>query len=69
MIILVARWNGYTDINIQCNGKNYLLFLFTGIAGTWIVVELSKWIEKLKISNVLELVGKNSFIILFNLLS
>ena len=66
MLILVARWNGYTDINIQCNGKNYLLFLFTGIAGTWIVVELSKWIEKLKISNVLELVGKNSFIILLS---
>ena len=62
--MMVAYWNGYTDINIQCNGRNYLLFLFTGVVGTSVIVELSKWIEKLKLSNVLELVGKNSFIIL-----
>ena len=64
MWIIVAYLNGYTDINIQCNGRSYLLFLFTGISGTLIVIELSKWIEKLKIANVLEIVGKNSLIVL-----
>ena len=62
--MLASYWNGYTDINIQCNGRSYLMFLFTGAAGTLIVVELSKQIEKLKISKVFELVGKNSLVIL-----
>lgn len=62
--MVASYWNGYTDINIQCNGKNYLVFLFTGVTGTWLVVELLKQIERLKISNVLELIGRNSLIIL-----
>ena len=66
VLILVSYWNGYTDINIQSDGKNYLLFLFTGVIGTVIVVKLSKWIEKLNISKVLELLGKNSFTILLS---
>ena len=62
--LFVARWNGYTDINIQSNGRCYLLFLATGVMETLVVVYLSEWIEDGKLADVLKVVGKNSFIIL-----
>lgn len=54
----------YTDINIQSNGRCYLLFLATGVMETLVVVYLSEWIEDGKLADVLKVVGKNSFIIL-----
>ena len=62
--IVLSLYNGYTDIHIQMNGKNYLLFLVTGMIGSYLCVILSAAISKARWCRLLEYIGRNSFIVL-----
>ena len=62
--VLASIYNGYTDIHIQMNGNNYLIFLFTGIAGSYLCVALSTLISKISLGSFLKKLGADSFIIL-----
>lgn len=73
LVIICIAWlsaaicNGYVDINIQCDGQSYLLFLLTGVLGTVITLNLSRVFEKgLMGAKSLNCLGRNSLMILLS---
>ncbi len=66
ILILIALFNGYTDLNVHINGKSYLLFYITGVIGTLCCKSLSNFISESNnlIIKMLEKMGKNSLMIL-----
>ena len=62
--IVLSLYNGYTDIHIQINGKNYLLFLITGITGSYLCIALSTAISKTCGYKLLDVIGQYSFVVL-----
>ena len=64
--IIIALYNGYTDINIQSNGKNYIMFLITGVLGTMILIEFASVIRGTRLGNFAEIFGKQSMIVLIS---
>ena len=66
MLISISLFNGYTDLNIHLNGKNFLFFVLTAILGTLVTINVSYriWRRGLRISNIFEMIGKNSLIVL-----
>lgn len=64
---LVAVYsNGFTDIYAMNKGRSYLLFLYTGLVGTYLLIRLSRWIvQKWALSkHFFSLLGQNMFWIL-----
>lgn len=64
LFVIISYINGETSLIQQNLGRNYLLFLITGILGTHIVLIISRLINKLKYKECITLIGKNSIIIL-----
>ena len=64
--IVIALYNGYTDINTHSNGKNYALFLITGVLGTLLLTELANVIKGTKLGYLAEILGKKSMFVLIS---
>lgn len=62
--VAISAYNGYTDIYIQENGRNFLLFLAAAILGSACVARFSRYLVSSKLGNSLKLIGRNSMVIL-----
>lgn len=62
--LLATYLNGVVDIVWIEYGRSFLLLTVTGLAGSYLLVRFSKFIEAFKFSNIFILFGKNSMFIL-----
>jgi fucose 4-O-acetylase-like acetyltransferase len=66
MLIVVAQLNDQTDMYLQTNGKNWILYFLTGMLGTSVVMFFSNLLHKnnYRIKGYLTLLGENSITVL-----
>lgn len=64
--LMAVYANGFTDTYAMNKGRSYLLFMYTGIVGTYLTIRLSQWIAKreTKIKCIFSFLGRKTFVIL-----
>lgn len=61
-----SLWNGYTNMYTLTTGKSYLLFVFTGLIGTVLLLRLADYIVTYhaRVKGFLSFLGRNTILIL-----